>query len=191
MGAGASTSRRLTVRNDDPRIIQVSEDVVRRLKSSGSGDNRGSQQYREEKTSSSESQTPTQPQPQPMYPSPQIFDPQSYVLGFGASGQPTIETISALEVRKQKEEELKANDEFWRQKLREIEQRYVKAEVAVGDEFNRQLAKLSALVPVQGEQKCKEMSTKVAECYRTHPNQPLKCSGVVKEFAKCVYTEVP
>jgi len=174
MGAGGSTARRLTVHNDDPRIIQVSEDVVRRLKSSTA-----SQQPPPEEKLLSNTQQET-------YSVPQVPRQENVILGFGRDGLPTIETISALEMRKQKEAELRENDKFWRGKLQDIEARYIKSEVAAGQEFSERLTRLSALVPQKGEDKCKELSLKVAECYKTNPTQTLMCSVVVKEFAKCV-----
>jgi len=189
MGAGASsmTPRRLTVRNDDPRIFQVSEDVVRRLKSTTasaaepSGSQKTQEPPKEERNESQHSQVP-----QPNVAAPAAPRYENIVLGFSGEGQTTIETVSALDVRKQKEVELRANDKFWREKLRDIEARYIQAEFDAGEEFSKQLTKLSALVPEKGEEKCKVVSTKVAECYRAHPTETLKCSELVKQFAKCV-----
>jgi len=191
MGAGASTMtpRRLTVRNDDPRIIQVSEDVVRRLKSTtaSAAEPSGSQKTQETREEPKESQYSQVPQPPNVAPAAPVAPRyENLVLGFSGEGQTTIETVSALDVRKQKEAELRANDKFWREKLRDIEARYIKAEFDAGEEFSKQLSKLSALVPEKGEEKCKVVSTKVAECYRAHPTETLKCSELVKQFAKCV-----
>lgn len=63
-----------------------------------------------------------------------------------------------------------------------------KAEVlSAEEEFRRKLAALEKLNPGKKEDKCKDFSVKVAECYSNHPTQLLRCSKQVKDFAECAY----
>ena len=43
------------------------------------------------------------------------------ILNLGLDGRPVIETVSAYQVRQQKEEEIRRNDQLWIGKLRELE----------------------------------------------------------------------
>ena len=52
--------------------------------------------------------------------------PAAGLLNIGPDGAPVIETVTAYEVRKQKEEELRQNDRVWGSKLRELEKRVSK-----------------------------------------------------------------
>ncbi len=49
--------------------------------------------------------------------------PPSGLLTVGAKGVPIVETITAYEVRQQKDLELRDNDAFWASKLKELEAR--------------------------------------------------------------------
>lgn len=49
--------------------------------------------------------------------------PPSGLLTAGAKGVPIVETITAYEVRQQKDLELRDNDAFWASKLKELEAR--------------------------------------------------------------------
>jgi hypothetical protein len=101
-------------------------------------------------------------------------------------GKPIIETVTAYQVRQQKEAELRKNDILWGNKLKDLEIRYATSAFASQEEFDSKLEKLKSLVPKIREVPCKSLSSKVAECYSSNPNQPLRCSEEVKHFAQCV-----
>lgn len=52
--------------------------------------------------------------------------PPSGLLTAGTKGVPIVETITAYEVRQQKDQELRDNDAFWASKLKELEARVSK-----------------------------------------------------------------
>lgn len=59
----------------------------------------------------------------------EIYNPRNerpeerVALSVGRNNHEVLETVSALQVRKEKDEELRANDAFWRTKLKELEAR--------------------------------------------------------------------
>ena len=48
---------------------------------------------------------------------------EKLLLSVGSGGQQILETVSALQVRQEKEQEIIANDIYWGTKLRELEAR--------------------------------------------------------------------
>lgn len=63
---------------------------------------------------------------------------------------------------------------------------YVTSAFTSEQEFSSQLEKLRSLMPKQREPICRDISPKVADCYAANPTQVLKCSDLVKDFARCV-----
>lgn len=173
------------MKNDDPRIIQVTEDVVNRLRSAPAP-----------VVASALPDIPSPPVPesgdenvQPVLPSggqPQRYTETAGILSVNRDGKPIIETVTAYHVRQQKDAEIRNNDLLWGNKLKDLETRYASSAFASQEEFGTKLDKLKTLVPKVQEVPCKSLSSKVAECYSSNPNQPLRCSEEVKHFARCV-----
>jgi len=180
-GMGVGPSRSLTMKNPEPpgKIIQITEDVARRMTSRHGGKSPAAEEQQGAKTESEYRKPESQPQT-----SSQV--PQQGLLNVGAKGFPVVETVTAYEVRRQKEEELRQNDEFWTSKLKDLEARYVAAAFAAEGVFNKELEKLDKLVPKPKEPVCQDYTHKVAQCYKENSSQALKCSDVVREFALCV-----
>jgi len=182
------------MRNEEPHIIEVTNDVINRLRS-------GAQPAPTLLGTIEQPTKPLPPPPQaqqvPVGESGQTLGPavgtvpipkDPLALSVNTSGQQIFETVSAIQVRQEKDEELRQNDFIWRSKLKELEARYVSSAFASDQEFNTELDKLEKLVPKKREPICRDLSLKVSECYATHPNQSLKCSEVVQEFSRCVET---
>lgn len=180
------------MKNDDPRIIQVTEDVVNRLRSAPPPP----------AVSNALPDITLPPVPVPGASSsedginenlpnlppggPTRYAETAGVLSVNREGKPIIETVTAYQVRQQKEAELRKNDILWGNKLKDLEIRYATSAFASQEEFDSKLEKLKSLVPKIREVPCKSLSSKVAECYSSNPNQPLRCSEEVKHFAQCV-----
>jgi len=193
---GAGPSRSVSFRNPEPpaKIIQITEEVAARMTSRYGKSS--------ESTSESTSAAGSKPAEAPKQKAPTVSDivnpnpppttggaqtvPSGGLLTTGARGVPILETITAYEVRQQKDQELRDNDAFWASKLKELEARYVASAFVADAEFKKEVEKLDKLVPKPKEPVCQDVSAKVAQCYSEHGKQPLRCSDVVKEFAICV-----
>ncbi|CAL8082619.1 unnamed protein product [Orchesella dallaii] len=189
---GAGPSRSVSFRNPEPqaKIIQITEEVAQRMtQRHGKPAEPAAEQKPATPAKPVEQRPPTvsdivNPNPPPAAVAQTA--PPSGLLTVGARGVPIIETITAYEVRQQKEQEIRDNDEFWGSKLKELEARYVASAFVADAEFTKEVEKLDKLVPKPREPVCQDVSAKVAKCYSEHTKQPLKCSDVVKEFAVCV-----
>jgi len=99
-------------------------------------------------------------------------------------------SLSALRVRTEKEEELLALENYWKERLAAQEtetvhrQKLTEQEVAAAakkvEELFRPAAQQEAAKP------CKDMSLDVQSCYSSNPSQPLLCRDKVAEFSQCV-----
>lgn len=124
-------------------------------------------------------------------------------------------TMSALEVRRQKEEELRKNDDYWQARLKKQEQDLQKTAALLEKEYNETVQFVEIFLPHLDEfhlkpitclfyqfdqvrkrfensapqyklPPCKEVKAKVVECYKSNANQTLNCSDVVADFENCV-----
>jgi len=152
MGIGSSTPRRISVRNEEARIIQVSEDVVKRLSSAQTVD----------------ASIQTQPQP----------TRSSYVAPERAVATEAVPPQQPRSI----ESPSSSSQAFVRQS------NVTEAEVVAAERrFKQKLEELEKLAPKKTENRCRDVSAKVAECYATHPKQTLRCAETVREFAQCAY----
>ncbi|CAG9826680.1 unnamed protein product [Diabrotica balteata] len=161
MGASSSATRKLTVENDDPTsVIKVSEEVVDRLK--------GSQVVRNEFKQQA-IPPPVQGGPFPIF----INEP----------------SLNSYQLRQANVAELKKNDEYWQQRLKNLEEKHKKINDVLDQEYQKALEELSSgklgriaknLPP------CKDTERAVMECYKCNPNEPMKCARVVQAFQECV-----
>jgi len=190
---GAGPSRSVSFRNPEPpaKIIQITEEVASRM----------TNRYGKPSEAKSEPTPAAAPKPveqraptvtdivNPSPPPPTggaLTVPPSGLLTTGLRGVPILETVTAYEVRQQKDQEMRENDALWASKLKELEARYVASAFVADAEFKKEVDKLDKLVPKPKEPVCQDVSAKVAQCYSANGKQPLRCSDVVKEFAICV-----
>jgi len=167
MGKGQSKTRTVSFDNENPGIIDISEDVVSRLK-------RDMQKEREiQKAEAREQrQQPVQQQ--------QIQQAPATIIYQGAP------TITALQVRKEKEAALFANDQYWANRLKNQEAEFLKNSKIMEQEFNDTVSavKNRFATPSLASQlpPCQDLKNKVIECYRKNPTETLKCSAEVRQF---------
>jgi len=98
-------------------------------------------------------------------------------------------SLSALRVRTEKEEELLALENYWKERLAAQEAETVHRQKLTEQEVAAAAKKVEELFrPAQqeGTKPCKELSSEVQSCYSSNPSQPLLCRDKVAEFSQCV-----
>ncbi|XP_055637678.1 MICOS complex subunit MIC19 [Toxorhynchites rutilus septentrionalis] len=173
MGASSSTPRTVTVDNNSSvGVIDISDDVVERLKS-GMPSKEGSRSHSQDASRfSGEGNVPSS------YPNPV---PPSYY------GEPSL---TSMQVRKEKEQELRANDIYWMKRLQTLEANLQKTNQILEKEYN------DAIVDVKKRFEntavnhqlppCQDLKAKVVQCYKQNPHETLNCSTDVRAFTDCV-----
>jgi len=150
MGAAQSTPRRLTVRNDEPRIIQVSEDVIRRLSATRTTN-------MEQKTKATNTSA-----------EPPLMDRVPTPTKNAVDQRPSVPS-TAIESQATHEEVLAAEDEF-KKTLAHFEKllgHAQKVKVNACQEISAQVAECYSNHPTQ-VLRCAEVVKKFAECtYRS------------------------
>lgn len=170
MGGLQSTgTRRISVPNDDTSgVIKVSDSVVQRLKGGA-----------EVKESQPESLAVSQPQSDVQ---PVTSFPHSYY------GRGTPKT--SLEIRQDKEEALRENDQYWEKRLKTIEDNQLMINRRMEEEYKKaakEVEELFSRLPAKREQPpCANAGQHVKSCYQKNPGEVLKCAKEVEAFAACV-----
>jgi len=98
-------------------------------------------------------------------------------------------SLSALRVRTEKEEELLALENYWKERLAAQEAETVHRQKLTEQEVAAAAKKVEELFrPAQqeGTKPCKNLSSEVQSCYSSNPSQPLLCRDKVAEFSQCV-----
>lgn len=179
MGAGMSGSpRTVTIDNDNPvGVVDISDAVVQRLKNQHAKIQNAEQKYAEATT------------PSPVASSSQIpttfgMPPQTTTAYYGEP------TITALEVRRQKEQELRNNDLYWAKRLSQLEQTLQKTNSILEKEYNAAVddvrSRFQNAAPQHQLPACKDFKEKLIACYKQHPTETLMCSQHVADFMQCV-----
>ncbi|KAH0537776.1 MICOS complex subunit MIC25 [Cotesia glomerata] len=213
MGSSQS-ARKLTIDNEEG-IIQISTDLVERLARNSkdksvsadvAGDVKSSkpsrtdsassqQSYADDNLKSSPKAAPSviPPVPAPVTPMRSLPTRKESLPKSDYSGQLYSDyTLTAMKVLHQKEDELQAQDHYWRERLQKIHGQYEKINRVFQDEYNRakeQIANAPGNKNVNIDitvAPCSDKKKKVLECYQENPRQILKCASVVEEFSNCV-----
>lgn len=98
-------------------------------------------------------------------------------------------SLSALRVRTEKEEELLALENYWKERLAAQEAETVQRQKLTEQEVAAAAKKVEELFrPAQQEgiKPCKDLSSEVQSCYSSNPSQPLLCRDKVAQFSQCV-----
>lgn len=170
MGGLQSTgTRRISVPNDDTSgVIKVSDSVVQRLKGGA-----------EIKESQSESTPVSQPQSD-VQPVTSSFPP------YYGRGTPK----TSLEIRQDKEEALRENDQYWEKRLKTMEDNHMMMSRRMEEEYKqaaKEVEELFSRLPAKREQPpCANAGEYVKSCYQKNPGEILKCAKEVEAFAACV-----
>lgn len=178
MGAGMSGApRTVTIENDNPvGVVDISDAVVQRLKNQHAKIQQAEQKYAETTTGPVASA--------PQVPTALPASPQTTTVYYGEP------TITALEVRRQKEQELRNNDLYWAKRLSQLEQTLQKTNSILEKEYNAAVddvrSRFQNAAPQHQLPPCKDFKEKLIACYKQHPNETLMCSQQVAEFMQCV-----
>lgn len=188
MGSGQS-ARKLTVENedkDDGGILKLSDELVERLTRKAeviAAAETGSKAEVRPATQAQRAPIHTIPPPQPP---PGELPADRYALQY----YPNY-TLTAFQIQQQKEQELNAQEEYWKKRLDNLERSHHKINSIMESEYKKATQELKSNdgTPINLEgtvQPCLDNSKKVLKCYQENPKEVLKCSALVEEFSNCV-----
>lgn len=205
MGASQSGQKRtVTLKNPYPEgVISVSEEVVQRLR--GSAKERAAERAEQQKQSQPSQPTTTTTTPAPkattipagIQPKVSTIVPSSIPSTYGnpspypppgiAYGEPTI---TAIEVRRQKEAELTQNDLYWQERLGNLEQTLNRTNTIMEKEYSAAVEdvrkRFQNAPAIHQLPPCQDLKAQLIACYRAHPGETLQCSEEVAAFTNCV-----
>lgn len=183
MGAASSNPRTVSVNNDSPAgLIDISDDVVRRLTSGlpTKAQGRGEQLQQRENTTEISSPATASSGPS-SYPNPSIPPSAMY------HGELPF---TSMQVRQEKERELRENDVYWTQRLKTLEANLAQTNQVLEKEYNDAVTDVKKRFATSAVQQqlppCQDLKAKVIECYKKHSNETLLCAQEVEQFSNCV-----
>lgn len=210
MGANQS-ARKVTVVNDEASgVIKISDSVVQRLKGEISGDSQKQQQQSapapEPEKVAPPPAAPVDPTPPPPPPAQEAAPPPAPAPAPAPAPQPQSEpviqqqvwqrpiiqyieepSISALRVKAEKEEEMKTQDDYWRDRLQKQEESFItNAKLTEGEIIKNAKYVETLFKPAVNKEICRESEQSVLSCYESNPGKPLLCREKVLAFTKCV-----
>ncbi|XP_045462647.1 MICOS complex subunit MIC19 [Harmonia axyridis] len=167
MGGNTSRTRKITIENDNAaNVIKVSDDVVERLKGK-------------------------QKQVRSQEPEDSTLSASNNVSILGVPLFLQEPSLTSLQIRQQKLEELKKNDEYWENRIKNLEDCHRKINDIMEDEYKKTLdnkkvplkdtKEISKLLPP-----CHEVQLEVIACYKQNAKNPMNCSNIVQAFQDCV-----
>ncbi|EDS33039.1 conserved hypothetical protein [Culex quinquefasciatus] len=173
MGASSSNPRTVTIDNDSPvGVIDISDDVVNRLKS-GMPPKEGARQQ--------QSSAPSVGAGPSSYPNPLPPPPTGFY------GEPSL---TSMQIRREKEQELRANDVYWTKRLQTLEANLQKTNQILEKEYNDAIAdvkkRFDSTAVAHQLPPCQDLKAKVVECYKKNQHETLNCSADVRAFTDCV-----
>ncbi|KAJ8956023.1 hypothetical protein NQ318_006299 [Aromia moschata] len=98
-------------------------------------------------------------------------------------------SLTSLQMRQANIAELKKNDDYWENRIRNLEANHKKINEIIDEEQKKAVeevmgTKKSTAVLIQPP--CQDTKKAVLECYRHYPNEPMRCAKVVQAFQECV-----
>uniref|UniRef100_A0A2M4CU74 Putative head-elevated expression protein n=1 Tax=Anopheles darlingi TaxID=43151 RepID=A0A2M4CU74_ANODA len=179
MGAASSNARSVVIPNTTG-LIDISDDVVKRMKNSSS--------------SSSQSEKPDA--------SPQSAAERTDArAGLGPSSYPNPAPsaasvfhgelpLTSLQVRQEKERELRENDIYWTKRMKALEANLKQTNQVLEKEYNAAVTDVKKRFETSTVRQqlppCQDLKAKVIECYRANPSETLRCANEVQQFTDCV-----
>ncbi|TMW47960.1 hypothetical protein DOY81_006961 [Sarcophaga bullata] len=189
MGAAHSSEPR-SVSMDNPTpagVIDISDDVVNRLKlgiTKQAKENAKTEAPKKEAPTKQASVTP--PAATPARQPTVVYQNAPSVVYTTPSGH----TLSAMDMRRQKEIELQQNDAMWRQRMAQLEETLKKTNAIMENEYSSAVEdvrkRFATASPIHQLPPCQELKAQVIACYRAHPGETLKCAEEVAAFRNCV-----
>jgi len=97
------------------------------------------------------------------------------------------QSLSALKVRAQKEEELRQVEEYWHNRVKDLRQHTLTASDLSEESFRSTVEAVDKMfLRSRARPICQESRHAVLECYKNNKTQSLLCSEEVRSFANCV-----
>jgi len=191
------------VNDEASGVIKISDSVVQRLKGEISGDSQQQQQQQQSAPApepervapppAAAVEPPPPPPAQEAAPAPAPPPAQSEsVIQQQVWQRPIIQyieepSISALRVKAEKEEEMKTQDDYWRDRLQKQEESFItNAKLTEGEIIKNAKYVETLFKPAVNKAICRESEQSVLSCYESNPGKPLLCRDKVLAFTKCV-----
>nr|CAH7741923.1 unnamed protein product [Callosobruchus chinensis] len=98
-------------------------------------------------------------------------------------------SLTTLQLRQTHVAELKKNDEYWEERLKQLEDKHKKMNEIMEQETKKAIEELAGKrtpVAKKIEPPCLDSKKAVMECYACYPNEPMRCAKVVQAFQQCV-----
>lgn len=129
----------------------------------------------------------TTPPPAPTPQAPKVVYQNPPTVVYAA---PTGATLSASDMRRQKEIELQQNDALWKQRMVHLEQTLKKTNAIMESEYSSAVddvrKRFATASPIHQLPPCQDLKAQVIACYRANPGETLKCAEQVAAFRNCV-----
>jgi len=109
-----------------------------------------------------------------------------------AAKLPTLQRLSpdmsltALQVRQQKEAEIKELEEQWRNRLKSQEEKFVETGKITEENFKQALSDVERFFKKPHGPVCEDNQREVLKCFKDNTDKPLECSKLVQAFSRCV-----
>lgn len=194
------------VNDEASGVIKISDSVVQRLKGEISGDSQKQQQQSapapEPEKVAPPPAAPVDPTPPPPPPVQEAAPPPAPAPAPQPQSEPVIQqqvwqrpiiqyieepSISALRVKAEKEEEMKTQDDYWRDRLQKQEESFItNAKLTEGEIIKNAKYVETLFKPAVNKEICRESEQSVLSCYESNPGKPLLCREKVLAFTKCV-----
>jgi len=98
--------------------------------------------------------------------------------------------MSALKVRREKEEELAKLEKSWAERLKKQEEKQKTVEKVGVEEFKKSVSSVEEMFKTSGKKEiCREERQAVQDCYKSNAGKPLNCHDTVQAFKACVNNE--
>lgn len=95
-----------------------------------------------------------------------------------------------MQVREEKEAELRANDAYWSNRLKQTEVNLKRTNAVMEKEYQEKVDSVKALfqnAPITYQPApCQEFRSRLIACYKAYPNETLRCAQEVQDFTTCV-----
>ncbi|KAL7729497.1 hypothetical protein ACLKA6_007801 [Drosophila palustris] len=193
MGAKQSREPRSVTMENPAGVLDISDDVVKRLKQGITQQARENAAVAEESKPASKPEQPAKKAPLKVAPAaaavvaPPTVVYQSptpiYVQGGG-------HTISAADVQRQMNQELQKNDEQWRQRMTQLEENLKKTNTIMEKEYANAVEgvhkRFVSTAAAHKTPPCQDLKAQLLACYRANPGETLRCIDEVAQFKQCV-----
>ncbi|KAH8311695.1 hypothetical protein KR044_007586 [Drosophila immigrans] len=194
MGAKQSREPRSVSMENPAGVLDISDDVVKRLKQGIS------QQARENAAVAQESK----PAPKPQEPAKKAAVKATEGIAVAAVPPPTVvyqsptpiyvqgggHTISAADVQRQMNQQLQQNDELWQQRMTKLEENLKKTNTIMETEYANAVEgvhkRFVSTAAAHKTPPCQDLKAKLLACYRANPGETLRCIDEVAQFKQCV-----